>query len=61
MSDAMHGEDHGVLDYWAMFFGVVCFLGVWMWLGDWSLVARLIVMGVGVVGLGVTVWLIRRE
>jgi hypothetical protein len=44
-----------------MFFGLVCFLGVWMWLGDWSLVARLIVMSVGLVGLGVTVWLIRRE
>ena len=57
----MHGRDHGSLDYWAMFFGLVCFLAAWMWLGDWSLGPRLVVMTVGVVGLGVTVWLSRRQ
>jgi len=33
----MRGEDHGALDYWAMLFGLICFLAAWMWLGDWSL------------------------
>jgi hypothetical protein len=57
----MRGEDHGALDYWAMLFGLICFLAAWMWLGDWSLTARLTVMTIGLVGLFTTVWLIRRQ
>ena len=57
----MRGEYHGALDYWAMLFGLICFLAAWMWLGDWSLAARLTVMTIGLGGLFVTVWLIRRQ
>ena len=57
----MRGHDHGALDYWAMLFGLICFLAAWMWRGDWSLNARLTVMTIGLVGLLTTVWLIRHQ
>lgn len=49
--------DHGALDYVAMGFGMVLFLGGWMWLGGMpetrgQLWFRLGVLGVGIGGLG---------
>jgi Flp pilus assembly protein TadB len=57
----MHGQDHGTLDYWAMFFVLLIAAGVWMWLGDWSLGMRLTVPAIGVIGLVTTIVLIKRQ
>jgi hypothetical protein len=56
----MRGEDHGALDYWAMFFVLIIAVGVWMWIGGYGLTAKLVVTGIGVAGLLVTLALIRK-
>ena len=56
----MRGDDHGALDYWAMFFVLIIAVGVWMWLGGHGLTAKLVVTGIGVTGLLVTLSLIKK-
>ena len=56
----MRGEDHGALDYWAMFFVLIIAVGVWMWIGGHGLTAKLVVSAIGVVGLLVTLFMIKR-
>ena len=56
----MRGEDHGALDYWAMFFVLIIAVSVWMWLGGYGLSAKLVVSAIGIVGLLVTLVLIKR-
>ena len=57
MYDRNYKPDHGALDYVAMGFGMVLFLGGWLWLGGVPVTTaqlwfRLGVLGVGIGGLG---------
>jgi hypothetical protein len=57
MYDRNYKPDHGKLDYVAMGFGMVLFLGGWLWLGGMPVTReqlwfRLGVLGVGIGGLG---------
>ena len=66
MYDRNYKPDHGGLDYVAMGFGMVLFLGGWMWLGglpatpgQWWF--RLGVLGVGAGGLGTCLVMMKRR
>jgi hypothetical protein len=57
--------DHGALDYVAMGFGMVLFLGGWLWLGGMPVTTaqmwfRLAVLGIGAGGLGTCLFLKKR-
>jgi len=66
MYDRNYKPDHGALDYVAMGFGMVLFLGGWMWLGGLPVTPgqwwfRLGVLGVGAGGLGTCLVMMKRR